>query len=148
MPGSNHEVDATFMDALPFSVREPALDLIRFSSLKEMLDMHQNGPSNFLKNNFNLTEQQWNQVLNAVILTKISYFQISPLFPNVYIDKLIEIAAFAYGMKGANAAELYQAMLNEHPETAEWIKQCLLVKQQKARIQMNKAKLANAKTNA
>ncbi|MBN2866220.1 MAG: hypothetical protein JXK16_09460 [Thiotrichales bacterium] len=146
MPGSNHDVDPSFMDALPFSVRDAALDLIRFSSLREMLEMHQNGPTDFLKNNFDLTPQQWNQVLNTVILTKISYFQISLLFPNVYIDKLLEIAAFAYGTKGANPAELYQSMLNQHPQFAEWIKECLLVKQQKARILNNKARMA--KTNS
>ncbi|MEA3404169.1 MAG: hypothetical protein U9R28_00315 [Pseudomonadota bacterium] len=142
MPGSNHEVDASFMDELPFSVRDAALDLIRFSSLKQMLEMLENGPSDFLKNNFDLTPQQWNQVLNTVILTKISYFQVSLLFPNVYIDKLIEIAAFAYGMKGSNAAELYQAMVNPHPAFAEWIKGCLLVKQQKARIMNNRKNMA------
>lgn len=147
MPGSNHDVDASFMDALPFSVRDAALELIRFSSLKQMLEMLQNGPNEFMKNNFSLTQQQWNQVLNTVILTKISYFQISPLFPNVYIDKLIEIAAFVSGRKGANAAELYQAMLNDHPVFAEWIKNCLLVKQQKARTQHNLAQAAKNTVN-
>jgi len=146
MPGSNHDIDASFMDTLPFSLRDVALELIRFSSLKDMLEMLQNGPNKQLKSNFNLTPQQWNQVLNTVILTKVSYFQISTNFPNVYIDKLIEIAAFAYGMKGANPAELYQSMLNQHPQFAEWIKECLLVKQQKARIINNKARMA--KTNS
>ncbi len=140
MPGSNHEVDASFMDELPFSVRDAALDLIRFSSLKQMLEMHQNGPTEYLQNNFDLTPQQWTQVLNTVILTKVSYFQVSLLFPNVYIDKLLEIAAFAYGMKGSNAAELYQAMLNPHPQFADWIKKCLLVKQQKIQIQNRRKK--------
>ena len=140
MPGNNHDVDASFMNELPFSVRDPALDLIRFSSLKQMLEMLQNGPNDFLKNNFELTPQQWNQVLNTVILTKISYFQISSQFPSVYIDKLIEIAAFAFGMKGANAAQLYQAMLTSHPNFADWIKNALLVKQQKTREQHNRSK--------
>jgi len=146
MPGSNHDIDASFMDTLPFSLRDVALELIRFSSLKDMLEMLQNGPNKQLKSNFNLTPQQWNQVLNTVILTKISYFQISTNFPNVYIDKLIEIAAFAYGKKGANAAELYQAMLNEHPMFADWLKNCLLVKQKKVRLQQVQAKAKQTKT--
>ena len=145
MPGSNHDVDASFMDNLPFSVRDAALHLIRNSSLKQMLEMVKNGPSERMKKNFHLTPQQWNQVLNAVILTKISYFQISLPFPNVYVDKLLEIAAFAYGMKGSNAAELHHAMLNEHPVFADWIKQCLLVKQQKALIQQKLTKKSSTK---
>lgn len=133
MPGSNHEVDPTFMDKLPLSTRDPALDLIRFASLKEMLLMRKNGPTEFYRNKFSLTEDQWNYVLNAVLLTKISYFQITVDFPNAYIDKLLEIASFAAGRKGSNPAELYQAMLNDHPMFADWVKRCLLVKQQKLR---------------
>lgn len=141
MPGSNHDIDASFMDELPLSLRDAALDLIRYSSLSQMLEMVKSGPSQHLSNQFSLTPQQWNQVLNAVILTKVSYFQISLQFPNVYIDKLLEIAAFAYGMKGSNAAELYQSTLNEHPVFAEWVKNSVLIKQQKSRMQQNQKKL-------
>ncbi|WP_178862136.1 hypothetical protein [Thiomicrorhabdus cannonii] len=133
MPGSSHEVDATFMDELPFSVREPALDLVRYATLKEMLEMRLHGPSLHYRNKYNLTPDQWNLLLNAVILTKISYFQINTYFPNAYIDKLIEIAAFAAGKKGASALDLYQEMLLDHPVFADWLKTCLLVKQQKIR---------------
>lgn len=134
MPGSSHDVDPTFMDKVPLSVREPALDLIRYAALKEMLLMRLNGPTDFYTHKYNLTPDQWNYILNAVILTKISYFQISMHFPNVYIDKLLEIAAFAAGKKGCNASELYHAMLKDHPIFANWIKTCLIVKQQKARM--------------
>lgn len=146
MPGSNHDIDASFMDALPFSLREAALNLLRYSSLSQMLEMVRNEPSDYLGSQFSLTSQQWNQVLNAVILTKISYFQISLEFPDVYINKLLEIAAFSFGMSGSNPAELYQAMLNQHPVFAEWIKKSLMIKQQKTRLKQGadkqKAKLA------
>lgn len=143
MPGSNHDVDPSFMDALPFSVRDAALDLIRFSSLKDMLIMRKEGPSEFLKKNFSLTPMQWNEVLKAVILTKISYFDIAPNFPNPYIDKLHEIAAAAYGMPGKNPADLYQAMLTDHPYFAQWLTKSLQVKQQNLR-----AARAHASANA
>lgn len=133
MPGSSHEVDATFMDELPFSVRDPALDLIRYAALKDMVKMRLNGPSLFYQDRYRLSRPQWDLLLNAVILTKISYFQINAYFPNTYIDKLIEIAAFAAGKKGASAMELYQDMVLDHPVFAEWLKSCMLVKQQKAR---------------
>lgn len=129
MPGSNHDIDATFMDALPLAVRDAALDLIRFASLKEMLDYRVNGVSEFHQNKFKLTEAQWVSTLNAVILTKVSYFEIELNFPNRYIDKLIEIAAYAYGLQKLDPIELYQAMLSEHPKFAAWLKKAIQVKQ-------------------
>ncbi|MDG6777190.1 hypothetical protein QCB44_00575 [Thiomicrorhabdus sp. zzn3] len=135
MPGSSHEVDPTFMDELPLSVRDPALDMIRYATLKEMLLMRINGPTSYYRERYSLSEEQWTLVLNAVLLTKISYFQITMDFPNAYIDKLLEIAAFAAGLPGQDAAGLYKAMVNDHPMFADWIKRCLIVKQQKARGQ-------------
>ncbi|NPA72192.1 MAG: hypothetical protein GXO35_05110 [Gammaproteobacteria bacterium] len=134
MPGSSHEVDPSFMDALPLNIREPALDLIRFSSLKDMLEMRVEAPDAFLQDKYELSTEQWNVILNAVILTKISYFHIEKTFPNRYIDKLFEIAAFAYDMQGKNVGELYQALINEHPQMADWIKRALIVKQQNLKM--------------
>ncbi len=131
MPGSSHDVDPTFMDSLPLSIREPALDLIRFSSLKELLTIRLDGPSQFsMEQHPTLTRDQWDEVLNAVILTKVSYFQVQLHFPNRYIDKLIEISTFAYNMQGESIGELYQALIHDHPQMAAWIKNALQVKQQ------------------
>jgi hypothetical protein len=77
--------------------------------------------------------------LDAVILTKVSYFELEVKFPNRYIDKLIEIIAFAYHMKSEDITELYQALINDHPQMAAWIKKALLIKQQNI-------KLANSQT--
>lgn len=134
MPGSNHDIDATFMDALPLAVRDAALELIRFYSLAEMLEFRENGPNDFLNSKFNLNEAQWRLILNAVILTKVSYFDIQLHFPNRYIDKLLEIASAAFGMASANPVELYQAVISEHPKFADWIKKAIQVKQQNIRV--------------
>ena len=130
MPGSNHDVDVTFMDSLPFAVREAALDLIRFASLKEMLEYYKDGPSEFLQNSFNLSPDQWNLTLRAVILTKISYFDLQLHFPNRYIDKLIEIASAVTDRVTADPVGLYHSMEAEHPKFADWIKKAMLVKKQ------------------
>lgn len=131
MPGSSHDVDPSFMDNLELSIREPALDLIRFSSLKELLTIRLDGPRQLSKAQHpTLTRGEWNKILNAVILTKVSYFQVQLHFPNRYIDRLFEVLAFAYGMKGESISELYQALIHDHPQTAAWIKNALQVKQQ------------------
>jgi hypothetical protein len=131
MPGSSHDVDPSFMDTLALSLREPALDFIRFSGLKELLTIRLEGPCQRSKEQFPiLTRDEWNKLLDAVILTKVSYFQVQLHFPNRYIDKLIEITAFAYGMKGEGIGELYQALIHDHPQMAAWIKNALQIKQQ------------------
>ena len=142
MPGSNHDIDATFMDTLPLAVRDAALDLIRYSSLDEMLNFMQEGPSEYLQNSYNLNAQQWDLTLRAVILTKISYFDIQLNFPNRYIDKLIEIAAATSGKASADPVDLYHSMVAEHPKFADWIKNALHVKKQN--IHLAQSKIAHA----
>jgi len=137
MPGSNHNVDASFMDALPISVREAGLELIRFYSLCQMLELRVNGIDDFLQERFKLKDEQWFALLNAVILTKVSYFEIELFFPIRYIDKLIEISAFARGLDTSNPVDLYQSVLSDHPQFAEWVKKAIQVKQQNIRFQNN-----------
>ena len=137
MPGSNHDLDPRFMDALPISVRDAGLELIRLYTLEQMLELRVNGVSDFLRNRFKLNEDQWLNVLNAVIITKVSYFQIELHFPNRYIDKLIEIACFANAMPTKDPIELYNSMLTNHPQFSEWIKNAIQVKQQNLRFQNN-----------
>ena len=134
MPGNNHDVVASFMEALPLPVREAATDLICYASLKDMLKIRQEGPTDFLQNRFNLSPVQWQQVVNAVIMTKVSYFQIDLHFPNRYIDKLIEIACYAHGMPSNNPMDLYQSVLSDHPSFAMWIKNAIQIKQQNLRF--------------
>jgi len=137
MPGSNHNVDASFMDALPLSLREAGLELVRFYSLQKMLELRVDGIDDFLKERYKLSDDQWLQLLNAVILTKVSYFEIELHFPIRYIDKLIEIAAFARGLPEPNPIELYQSVLSEHPQFAEWLKKAIQTKQQNIQFQNN-----------
>ncbi len=133
MLGSSHDTDPSFINNLPFILRDPALALIRVASLKTMLEMRQDPSSHFLYNDFQLSHTQWQITLNAAILTKVSYFEIELGFPIIYIDKLIEITACAYGLPNKSAPVLYQAMLHEHHQMASWIKKTILIKQQTLR---------------
>lgn len=134
MPGSNHDIDATFLDNLPLAVRDAALDLLRYTSLKELVEYRLNGPSEHITSKHSLSEVQWELTTNAVILAKVSYFDIQLHFPNRYIDKLIEIAAFAANMPTSDPMSLYDDMLLEHPKFAGWIKTAIQIKQQNIRF--------------
>ncbi len=140
MLGSSHNIDPSFINNLPLILREPAMAVIRYASLKEMLQMRKKPESHFVYNDFQLSYSQWQTTLNAAILTKISYFELELGFPNVYINKLIEIASFAYGMPNKPAPVLYQAMQHEHHQMAAWLKKALLVQQQNLRRTQSRKK--------
>lgn len=135
MPGSNHDVDPSFMDSLPISLRDASLELFRYYSLKQMIELRLNGVDEFLQNRYRLSEIQWLEAINAVLLTKISYFQIELHFPNRYIDKLIEMACYANAMAKNDPIELYHSMLKDHPQFAQWVKNAIQIKQQNLRFQ-------------
>lgn len=130
MLGSSHNVDPSFVNNLPLALRDPAAALIRISSLKTMLEMRNTPSCHFLYNDFSLSNNQWQTVLNATILTKISYFEIEIGFPTVYIDKLIEIIGVICGLPNKSGTVLYQALVHEHHQMATWIKKATLIKQQ------------------
>jgi hypothetical protein len=77
MPGRNHTVEAGFLDALPASYRDAAADLLHFYRLSQLLDMRQNGVYPEVQNRFDLKPIQWFEILDAVILTKVSYFDVT-----------------------------------------------------------------------
>jgi len=138
--GSSHNVDPSFINHLPLALRDPAMALIRVASLKVMLNMRKDPTCHFLYEDFQLSHSQWQTALNAAILTKVSYFELELGFPNVYINKLIEIASSAYGLPNKPAPVLYQALIHEHHQMAAWIKKALLVQQQNLRRKQARGK--------
>lgn len=140
MIGTNHHVEAGFMDQLPFSLRDAAMDLLKFYRLKQLVEMHQTDVSAQDKTRFDLTDEQWKTALKAVILTKVSYFTITVNFPNAYINKLLEITAYALDIKGASLPEIYQTVEKEYPFFARWLKTVHEVKLTKYKLsQQHKA---------
>lgn len=133
MLGSSHNIDPSFINHLPLSLRDSACALVRITSLKTMLKMRYNSSGHFLYDDFLFSDSEWQAVLNAAILTKVSYFEIEIGFPVPYIDKLIEIISYAYGLPNKPGPVLYQSMIHEHQQLANWIKKALLTKQQTLR---------------
>jgi len=134
MLGTSHDIDPSFIDSLPFPLQAPALELIRSASLKEMLEMRLNTSQHLIKDQYQLSILQWTAIINAVILTKVSYFKLEKGFPNTYIDKLIEIISNALGMPNKDSSILYQALIHDHPFLARWIEEAQAVKQKNATL--------------
>lgn len=128
---TNDDTIATsFMDNLSLPLREAAMEVFHFSNLKEMLEMRLDGPSELLVQRHSLTEEQWNELLDAVILTKLSYFKLRFGCPNLYIDRLLEISGFCLGFPHYDAPTLAKIVAAEHPIFSDWLNHLQTVKKQ------------------
>lgn len=123
MPGRNHTVEAGFLDALPNSQRPAAADLLHYYRLKQLVEMRKNGVFPELLSRFELRDEQWLEALDAVILTKISYFDVSTNMSPRHINKLLEITAYALHRPGASLGEIYKQVEKDYAFFAGWLKQ-------------------------
>lgn len=123
MPGRNHSVEAGFLDSLPTSLRPAAADLLHYYRLSQLIIMRKDGVDDDLKQRFDLKTIQWLQALDAVILTKVSYFDVTTQMSPKHINKLLEITAFALHEPDANLNELYKRVEKDYAFFADWLKQ-------------------------
>ena len=85
--------------------------------------MRREGVNEFLRRRFyQLSEVEWVRVINTVILTKISYFEINKQFTIAQLDKLIEIALDALDMPTQTPVNLYRMTEKRYPIFANVIK--------------------------
>lgn len=139
MPGTNHETESAFMNALPLLLRDASVDALHNYRLRQLINMKTSGPASFLRKTFpEITHAQWLEIIDAVILTKVSYFQADITFPVKFIDKLIEITVYAFQNTSqeeeVNIRSIYQTALKEYPFFANWIKKTLEVRQKKLKL--------------
>lgn len=120
----------SFFDNLPLAHRNAAMEIFNFASLKQMLEMRLEGPDEVLERRYSLKKEQWTEVFDAVILTKLSYFKVRFGFPTIYLDRLVEIAGFCLGFPNIDAQNLVLIVQREHPVFADWLKQIDAVKRQ------------------
>lgn len=120
----------SFLDNLPVSHRNAAMEIFNFSSLKDMLVIRLEGPDEVLTKRFSFKPEEWIELLNAVILTKLSYFKVRFGFPNLYLNRLLEISSFCLGCSNSDATTMASIVEREHPVFAEWLKQVAMVKRQ------------------
>ncbi|QBZ83894.1 hypothetical protein GHNINEIG_01962 [Hydrogenovibrio crunogenus] len=123
MPGRNHSVEAGFLDALPNSLRPAAADLLHYYRLSQLIIMRKEGVDDDLKKRFDLKTMHWLQVLDAVILTKVSYFDVTTQMTPKHINKLLEITAFALHEPDATLSELIKRVEKDYVFFADWLKQ-------------------------
>ena len=121
MPGRNHTIEANFLDGLSQNLRPAAMELLHDYRLRQMLDMLLDGPNETLQARYNLDPSQWQDLLEAVILTKVSYFELNSRMKPRHLNTLIEILSFCLHQSGASLSQLIAFTQKDTPYMAEWL---------------------------
>ncbi|MDR9498023.1 MAG: hypothetical protein RI556_02515 [Hydrogenovibrio sp.] len=121
MPGRNHTIEANFLDALSQNLRPAAMELLHDYRLRQMLEMLLNGPNNALQERYALAPDQWQVLLEAVILTKATYFELSHRMAPRHLNVLIDIIGFCLHQPNASLAQLIAFTQKDTPYMAEWL---------------------------
>ncbi|KUJ72797.1 hypothetical protein [Thiomicrospira sp. WB1] len=130
MPGLNHTIEANFLDALSQNLRPAAMELLRDYRLRQMLDMLLDGPTSSIEQRYELDPTQWQELLEAVILTKVTYFEINPGMQHQHLKILIEIASYCLHQPHASISQLIEFTKKETPYMAEWLQHAQRIQRQ------------------
>lgn len=123
MPGTNHNADSGFIGDLALNLREPAEDLLKYSAMKQLILMRKHGIDDFFQKLYPfVNEVEWIDIIDKVMLTKVSYFELNDRFTAAQMNKLIEISRFALKHPNASPQSLYQLTELRYPVFAKVIK--------------------------
>lgn len=132
MPGTNHHIDTTFINELPLNMRPAADDMLKNHALSELLLMRKQGVNEFLRRTYSfITDFDWILIINSVLLTKISYFEVNAHFSPAQLDKLLEIAQDALDLPDSSPKNLYKFTEYRYPVFANVIKNIIVLRQHK-----------------
>lgn len=116
-----NEVESTFMNNLPFSLRPVATELYNMHLLKELLEIRQGKIPVVLSRKYNMSKDQWVEISNVVILTKLSQFTLSKELKLEHIEHLEQVLCTVLEMKNASCDEINQAIrYYEASVLADW----------------------------
>jgi hypothetical protein len=145
MPGTNHQIESQFLDNLGYSARNAAEDMLTHDTLKKFLNYKDQGVNSFYKRKYDsISDIEWDKTVRAVILTKLSYFELNTYFTNQELDKWLEIAQDALQIPHGNPLTLYKMVENKYPVFSKVVKTALLIKQQRLKQAQIKAKTSGA----
>lgn len=138
MPGTNHNMESGFLDPIPHLLRPAATDLLQFYRLKQLIQMRKEGPYPELMNRFHLTTPQWFRVLDAVILTKVTYFELFQEMPTSHMKLLLKTIGLAMNEPDITLTEIHRRAENRYLYFTEWTQKL---------IEINRTRIALAQKN-
>ena len=136
MPGTNHNVEPGFIGELALNLKVPAEDLLKYSTLKQLILMRQHGIDDFFQKTYPfINDAEWLEIIDKVLLTKVSYFELNDRFTLTQMNKLIEITRFALKQPNASPKVIFQLTEYRYPVFADVIKTLIFIYQKKVKQQ-------------
>ena len=108
-------VEASFMNELPFVLRDAAQELYVKESLDSLVEMRLKEVSAFYQNSFSLKPEQWTVVLDAVILTQLSQFTLGKHLSSNCVSQMIYLVGLLLGENGVTP-NIAMEYLKEHAQ--------------------------------
>lgn len=128
MPGTNHNVESGFIGELAINLKPPAEDLLKHSTMKQLILMRQHGIDDFFQKSYPfINDLEWLDIIDKVLLTKISYFELNDRFTAAQMNKLLEIARLAMNLPNESAQNIYQITEYRYPVFAKVIKNIIFI---------------------
>lgn len=137
MPGTNHHVETGFIGELALNLKPPAEDLLKYSTLKQLILMRQHGIDDFFQKTYPfINDTDWLDIIDKVLLTKVSYFEIDDRFTAAQLNKLLEIARSAMKLPNENAKSIFHITEHRYPVFSNVIKDIISICQKKVKQQV------------
>lgn len=148
MPGANHVMESAFLDSLSQNDRPASVVLLHNHQLREIIEFRKNGVSQELDKTFSKTKRQWHDLINMVILTKLTYFIPTTALSTKHLNLLANITYFALENGVDNLKQIAALHKDTHMFFADWaLRLDLSINAKKRALQKKAKKAKKAKIN-
>lgn len=113
-------VETYFMNSLPLSLRTAAQDLYVKENLDSIVEFRLKKLADKYSHVFSLTEDQWEILLNALILTKLSQITLGSHLSKESIIQLRFLVKLALGMQDSSDSEIESYLQENAKNFASW----------------------------
>jgi hypothetical protein len=120
-----HDYEDQLIRQLPPNAQRVAELLLSRLSLSELLTMRDNGDVDvFLLNEHNVSQALWPDILRAIILARITYFNPSPLLNQEKILLLVKLAVETAGFSlSTPLPQIVAEVKEDYPRLTTWLVQ-------------------------
>lgn len=115
------EVEAYYMNALPFSQRPAAIELYNHHLLRSVLLVRRGHVPEGLADNHALNDEQWRAVCDAVIVTKLTQLTLPTQLTPECAGYLKVLLLDALGLSDQSLDEVYAHVYRDAPALGKWI---------------------------
>ena len=120
-----HEYEDSLIRQLPPNVQRVAELLLSRLSLSELLTMRDSGEVDvFLLNQHKVNPELWSDIVRAIILARITYFDPSPLLNQEKILLLVKLAVETAGYSlSTPLPQIVAEVKEDYPRLTKWLVQ-------------------------